>query len=123
MRKYSFENLDVWNETRRLIKAIYKLSSSFPQEEKFGITSQIRRATISISSNIAEGSSRKSFKDQARFTVIAYGSLMEVLSLLILASDLNFVDPKNLGEVRLMIEDISSKLSKLRESQQKRTSN
>ena len=74
MRFYSFENgealnevkLDVWKLARKLTKNIYRISAGFPDVEKFGLTSQIRKASISVSSNIAEGSSRKSYKEQAR---------------------------------------------------------
>lgn len=93
------------------------ISNDFPKEEKFGLTSQIRRASISISSNIAEGSSRKSSKEQARYTEIAYGSLLEVLSQLILANDLNNINKETITEIRLLIEEIGNKLNKLKEFQ------
>ncbi len=64
---YSFENLEVWQTSRELVKDIYQVTSTFPQDEKFGLTSQLRRASISVSSNIAEGSTRWSKKDQSRF--------------------------------------------------------
>ena len=87
MRLYSFEKLDVWKLSRKLTKNIYKISAGFPDSEKFGLTSQIRRASISVSSNIAEGSSRKSGVEQARYTEIAFGSLLEILNQLIVAND------------------------------------
>ncbi|MFA5816230.1 MAG: four helix bundle protein [Bacteroidales bacterium] len=65
--KYSFENLEVWQMSRELVKDIYLVTFTFPQDEKFGLTSQLRRASISVSSNIAEGSTRWSKKDQSRF--------------------------------------------------------
>ena len=68
MRVYSFEKLEVWQLARKLTANIYKISKIFPEDEKFGLTSQIRRAAISITSNIAEGSSRQTGKEQARFT-------------------------------------------------------
>lgn len=71
-----------------LLKIIRK---DFPADEKFGLISKLRRACISICSNLAEGSSRNSYKDKARFTEIAYGSLMEVLNQLILAADLDLI--------------------------------
>ena len=120
MRSFSFERLDVWNKSRILTKEIYLLSSKFPIEEKFGLTNQIRRASVSISSNLAEGSSRHSSKDQARFTEIAYGSLMEVLNHLITAQDLNFINNTPVEKLRPLVEEISNKLNRLRESQIRR---
>ena len=123
MRKYTFENLDVWKKSRILVKRIYEITRSFPNEEKFGLTSQIRRASISISSNLAEGSSRQSLKDQARFSIMAYGSLMEVLNQLILANDLEYISQDKVLEIRPLIEEISNKLDKLTKSQQSRHTN
>jgi four helix bundle protein len=120
MRIYYFEKLDVWQKVRVFTKSIYQLSQKFPDEEKFGMTSQIRRAVISINCNIAEGVSRQTGKEQARFTEIAYGSLMEVLNLLILANDLLFISDEELANLRLSIEEISNKLNSLRETQLKR---
>ncbi|NOU47567.1 MAG: four helix bundle protein, partial [Bacteroidales bacterium] len=71
--KYAFENLEVWQKSRILVKSVYVLTASFPNDEKFGLTSQMRRACVSVSSNIAEGSTRWSQKDQARFYEIAFG--------------------------------------------------
>ncbi len=117
MRLYSFEKLEVWNLSRKLTKNIYRISSKFPPEEKFGLVSQIRRAIISVTSNIAEGSSRKSGKEQARFSEIAFGSLMEVLNQLIAAKDLEFISEEDADKQRPLIEEIGNKLNKLRESQ------
>ena len=77
---FRFEKLDVWHKAVAFADSIYKVTREFPIEERFGMTSQMRRAAISISSNIAEGSSRTSRRDFARFVEIAYGSLMEVIS-------------------------------------------
>jgi len=74
---YSFEKLEVWQKASVYVSTIYKLTESFPVVEKFGLVSQLRRASISIVSNIAEGTSRSSLKDQVRFTEIAYGSAIE----------------------------------------------
>ena len=75
MKIYSFEKLDVWQKSRALIKGIYRLTESFPSDEKFGLTNQLRRAGVSVASNLAEGTSRASGRDQARFTQLSYGSL------------------------------------------------
>ena len=120
MYKYSFEKLDVWQQSRELVKDIYEITEKFPNEEKFGLTSQIRRATISVSSNLAEGAARKTAKDQAYFSTIAYGSLMEMLNQLILATDLNFIKKESLDKIRPKIEEVGNKLNSLRNSQYKR---
>ncbi|MFT6688187.1 MAG: four helix bundle protein [Saprospiraceae bacterium] len=90
--KFSFEKLNVWIDSKELIKMIYKLTYKFPDEEKFGLTCQLRRASVSVASNLAEGTSRKTNKDKAHFTTIAFSSLMEVLSQVIIAKELNFVE-------------------------------
>ena len=123
MRLYSFEKLDVWKLSRKLTKNIYKISAGFPDNEKFGLTSQIRRASISVSSNIAEGSSRKSGIEQARYTEIAFGSLLEILNQLIVANDLEYITEEVINNERPLIEEIGNKLNKLRETQLKRGKN
>lgn len=120
MRTYYFEKLDVWQKGRFLIKSIYQITQKFPHEEKFGMTSQIRCAVVSINSNIAEGVSHQTGKEQARFTEIAYASLMEVLNLLLLAYDLAYISEEELANLRLLIEEISNKLNSLRETQLRR---
>ena len=87
---FAFEKLEVWQKSRDLVKDIYKVTANYPSEERFGLTSQLRRASVSVSSNIAEGSTRWSKKDQARFYEMSFGSLMEILNQLILSTDLKF---------------------------------
>ena len=117
MRLYSFEKLEVWQLGRNLTKNIYKISRGFPDDERFGLTSQIRRAVVSVTSNIAEGSSRQSGKEQARFTEISFGSLLEILNQLIVANDLEYITEDTINKERPLIEEIGNKLNKLRESQ------
>ncbi|PKP12641.1 MAG: four helix bundle protein [Bacteroidetes bacterium HGW-Bacteroidetes-3] len=117
MKEYSFEKLEVWQLSRKLVKLTYSITTSFPEEEKFGIINQMRRAAISVSSNISEGSSRNSYKDQARFTVISYGSLMELLNQYILSNDLEWINNEDLIKSRILIEEISNKLNGLRNYQ------
>lgn len=114
--KYAFENLEVWQKSRMLVKSIYDLTSNFPSEEKYGLSSQLRRASVSVSSNIAEGSTRWSRKDQSRFYEIAFGSLMETLNQLILSKDLQFIDDKQLNTIREDIETIGRMLNSLHKS-------
>lgn len=114
MKKFSFENLEVWKDVKLLTKDIYILTNNFPDSERFGLISQIRRATISVSSNIAEGSARNSAKDQAHFYQIAFSSLMEVLSQLIISVELGFINDNELQLHREKISDTAYKLNALR---------
>ena len=117
MYTYSFEKLDVWQKARLLNTKIYSLTLNFPKEETYGLVQQLRRASISISSNLAEGSSRTSYKDKARFTNIAYGSLLEILNQIILSKDLTYIQESEYNELRPLIEEIGNKLNALRKSQ------
>lgn len=92
----NFKELDVWKEGRLLAKETYLLTRSLPEEEKFGLTSQIRRCVVSIPSNIAEGAAKESQKDFARFLQISLGSCFELESHFILCSDLEFVPNKEI---------------------------
>jgi four helix bundle protein len=115
MRTYAFEKLEVWQNAREFSVAIYRHTREFPSEEKFGLTAQLRRAAISIASNIAEATGRSSEKDRQHFYRIAYGSLMEVLNQLIIASDLDMLDKEVLNdELRPAVETISSALYTLK---------
>ncbi|RZJ36464.1 MAG: four helix bundle protein [Flavobacterium sp.] len=87
----NFKELDIWKQARTLTKQIYQLSATFPTNEQYGITSQIRRCVISIAANIAEGSAKSSEKDFARFLQISLGSAFELESHLILCSDLEII--------------------------------
>lgn len=89
--EFGYEKLDVAKLSRKLIKEIYKISENFPKEERYGLTSQINRAVISIFLNIAEGSSRGTTKDFNKFIRISIGSLVEVDCALKVAIDLNLV--------------------------------
>ena len=113
---FSFEKLQVWQETRLLSKLIYQTTESYPKSEIFGITSQMRRAAISISSNIAEGSGRTSKKDQAHFYQMAYSSGLELLNQLILSLDLGYIMEQQYIAMRLRMESISNKINALRKS-------
>lgn len=114
---YSFEKLEVWNESKEFTKSIYKLTSTFPDSEKFGLVSQLRRASVSICSNIAEGSARKSFKDKAHFTTMAFSSTVEVLNQLILSFELDFIVENDYLKLRQDIESVTNKLNGLRNYQ------
>ena len=117
MFTYSFEKLEVWIESKKLTKNIYLITKNFPSEEKFGLTSQLRRASVSVCSNIAEGSARKTNKDKAHFTIMAFSSAVEVLNQIIIAHELNFIDLTEYKNLRAQIESITNKLNALRNHQ------
>lgn len=114
---FSFEKLNVWIDSKELVKLIYLVTKDFPSEEKFGLTNQLRRASISVASNSAEGTSRKTSKDKSHFTTLSFSSLMEVLNQIIIAKELNFLSKDNYQIIRAEIEKISNKLNALRNTQ------
>lgn len=116
MKKFSFEKLDVWKRTKKFTVEVYKVTQKFPDNEKFGLVSQLRRAAVSISSNIAEGSSRKGNKEQARFYEIAFGSSIEIVNQLIISRELKFLSEDNYIELREEMETITAMLNRLHES-------
>jgi four helix bundle protein len=118
MYTFSFERLEVWNKSRNLTKKIYMVTNDFSESERFGVVSQLRRAVISICSNIAEGSSRRSKRDQVHFYNIAFSSLMETLNQLIISNDLEYLDNNILQELRKDIHVISLMLNNLSNSVQ-----
>ena len=117
MRVYSFEKLECWQHARQLAVWTYRNTKNFPSEEKFGITSQMRRASVSIASNIAEGTSRKTNKDQSHFSTVAYSSTVELLTDLIISNDLNFLSEEQYKEGRDLIEKQTFLIANLRKSQ------
>lgn len=89
---HRFRELEIWKLSRILCSNIYKLTTKFPDSEKFGLTNQLRRASVSVPSNIAEGSSRKSNKDFSRYLEIAIGSMYEMQTQLLIALDLKNIE-------------------------------
>jgi four helix bundle protein len=102
MRNY--RSLDVWQKGLEILKKIYELSDGFPDKEKYGLTSQIRRAAVSILSNIAEGSGRNSNPQMLHFLSISKGSAYEVEAQLIIACELNYISKKDLDECLELID-------------------
>lgn len=88
----SFTDLITWQEGHKLVLDIYKSTKFFPKDEQFGLTNQIRRATVSITSNIAEGFSRSTQADKSHFYTMAYGSLTELQNQLLIARDVKYID-------------------------------
>lgn len=117
MFEYSFEKLEVWKESIELVKMIYDVTKRFPVSEKYGLTSQLRRATVSISSNLAEGTSRITNKDKAHFTTLSFSSAMEVLNQIIIVKELKYISEENYLEIRKKISKITNMLNALRKSQ------
>lgn len=109
----SFEDLTVWQKAHQLILRIYKLTADFPSEERFGLVSQMRRASISITANIAEGFKRRGAKDKINFYNIAQGSLTELQNYLILTKDLGYFSDKHYDEFCLSAVEISKMLNSL----------
>ncbi len=111
--RFRFEKLEVWQEARKINRAIYQLTRKFPRPELFAMRAQIRRASVSISSNIAEGSGRNSDKDFAHFLEQSYGSLMEVTSVFFLALDEGYVSEPELEAVYEEIERLAKRVGAL----------
>jgi four helix bundle protein len=111
---FRFEKLDVWRLAVDLADQVYRFTKSFPADERFGLTNQMRRAAVSISSNIAEGSGRVSDKDFARFLEISYGSLMEVVSQSAIAHRQQFLHKELYDSIYRDSEELARMLSGLR---------
>lgn len=118
MKVYSFEKLECWQSVKQLTVWIYAITGSFPPEEKFGLISQMRRAALSIASSLAEGTSRKTAKDQSHFSTVSYSSTVELLNHLIIANELNYINAELYKEGRERIEKQTFLIAKLRSSQQ-----
>lgn len=112
----SYRDLEVWAKSRKLAKQIYELTKLFPREEVYGLTAQLRRAAVSIPSNIAEGHSRHSTKDYINFVSIAIGSLAEIDTQILLAQDFQYVTNENCKDVDQGIQSLQQMLHKLRSS-------
>lgn len=117
MKIVSFQNILVWQKAHKLVLEIYKASDCFPKCEMFGLTSQIRRATVSVASNIAEGFKRGSKKDSLHFYNMAEGSLEESKYQLILSRDLGYIDQENYNELIELAEEVGRMLCGWRKSQ------
>ena len=105
----SFRNLNAYIKAKELVSMVYTLIKKFPKEEQYALCDQLRRAVISIPSNIAEGSGRLTTKDQSHFYSIAYGSLMEVLAQLDVACDLGYLTKEDFQHLETLI-DVEAKI-------------
>lgn len=112
--KYSYKNLDVYKESKVLVKMVYGLLKQFPKEEQYALCDQLRRAVISVPSNLAEGSGRYSDKEQSHFLEIAFGSLMEVECQIDIAHDLEYIKQEDLSKISTQICRVAAMLSAMR---------
>ena len=113
IRIMKFKNLIVYQKSKELVKQVYALLKQFPDDERFALCGQIRRAAISIPSNIVEGMARLSTKDQSHFLNIAYGSLMELYAQLDIAHDLGYVNDDDFAKIEVNIEEIDKMIVSL----------
>ncbi len=113
---FNFEKLTVWQKAVDFADLIYSVTRAFPSEERFGLSSQMRRAAVSISSNIAEGASRMSKSDYARFLELATGSVFESVSQATVARRQDFLDATSFAKIYALAEELSKMLSALRQS-------
>ena len=113
---YSFEKLNVWQEAKKLVVDVYNLLDAFPKFEKYALCDQIRRAVVSVPSNIAEGSGRKSLKEQIHFLEISYGSLMETYNQLLIAIDLTYISEESVENIKPRIDSVAKMINGLSNS-------
>ena len=109
--EYQFERLNAWQESRKLVVSVYQLLKKFPIEERFALCDQLRRAVISIPSNIAEGNGRMAIKEQVHFLEIAYGSIMEVYCQLQIAVDLGYITKEDFKQIKPQLVNTSKLIS------------
>ena len=114
--EYSFQKLRVWQEAEKLVVEVYHLLDSFPKFEKYALSDQIRRAIVSVPSNIAEGSGRKSLKEQLHFIEISYGSLMETYNQLLIALELTYITEESVDAIKPLIDSVAKMLNGLSNS-------
>ena len=112
----SYQDLNVWKNGIEIVKSVYIISSSFPKEEMYGLSSQMKRSAISIPSNIAEGHGRDSLKEYVRFVSIALGSLAELQTQLFIALELKFIDEIKYKELMEFGNITGRMLKKLQQS-------
>lgn len=111
---HRFKDLEIWKLSRKFCSDIYIVTSNFPDSEKFGLTNQLRRASVSVPSNIVEGCFRSSNKDFSRFLEIAIGSIYEIETQLLISLDLGYIDHLKLDELSFTINKIIKMTSKFR---------
>jgi four helix bundle protein len=114
MLNLSHKKLDVWKDSIKLVAKIYELTEDFPSEEKFGLVSQMRRASVSITSNLSEGAARSSRKERKRFYEIARSSLVEVDTQLEISSAVNVVSEEDLKSLDELMNKVFAKITSMK---------
>ena len=102
----NFKDLIVWQEAHKLVLIIYEITKKFPKEESFGLTNQIRRAIVSVSSNIAEGFSRRSNKEKVQFYTTSKSSLTEVENQILIAKDVSYISKEEFDAINMQIDKV-----------------
>lgn len=123
MPRQTYRDLVVWQKAMQLVTSVYSLTENFPKHEMFGLTSQLRRATVSVPSNIAEGQGRDSPKEFLHHLSIAYGSLMEAETQLQIASNLTYISKTDAGNLLAQCDEVGRLLNGLLRSLRKPTGN
>jgi len=108
---HNFRNLEIWKRSISLVTEIYKLTNSFPQHERYGLTSQMQRAAVSCPSNIAEGSAKSSKKDFVRFLEISLGSLLELETELIVSFNLGYINSARFDEIQASLIELQKMIN------------
>ena len=116
MEVFGYRRLVAYQKAKEVVKMTYKLIKKFPSDERYAMCDQLRRASVSITSNIAEGINRYSAKDKAHFIEMAYGSLMEVSSQFEIAEDLKYINIEDRSNIDILISDVARLLSGLQKS-------
>ena len=111
MVDFNFEKLEVWQMAIDLCQYAYRITAKFPDEEKYGLTQQLRRATVSVASNIAEGSGRVTLKDKTHFINMAFGSLMEAVAQMHIAHRVGYADEDTSLQFKVQAKALSGKLN------------
>ena len=116
MEFFGYRNLVAYEKAREVVRRVYYVTRSFPKDEVFALSSQMRRAAVSITSNIAEGMTRYSVKDKVHFLEIAYGSLMEVMSQMEVAEDQKYITTAEFQNFEVLVADVARLISGLQKS-------
>ena len=119
----NYKDLQVWQKAYQLSLEVYKATGEFPKHELYGITAQIRRAAVSIPTNVAEGYGRKSTKEYIQFLYVAYGSLCELETQILLSADLGYIDAERLKKLQDQIGEVERMLKALINSLEQRPYN
>ena len=119
----NYKELNVWQKAYKLCLTLYRITAEFPAEEKYGLTSQIRRSAVSVPSNIAEGYGRRTTTDYIRMLYISYGSVCELETQILLAGDLGFIEKGELAAVNNNIAEIERMLKALIKSLENKSLN